>query len=185
MPDRINSLLLVSSLAPFDDDRAFNGMLTTNWLLFQCARYTPVLLTIPISVMGAIASWNAEWRLNGLAGQLCDADQRILRMDDLRRVMLADMTESIRNGVGAAEHEVRLLSRDWGFDLNAIRTPVTIVHGDSDLIAPLTMATILTERLPNSRLIIRREEGHFLLFRHWRAIIRMAQSPAPAARLCA
>jgi pimeloyl-ACP methyl ester carboxylesterase len=177
MPDRVRSLLLASSLAPLDDERHYAGMVTTNWLLFQCAKYAPGLVCVPVGILGVVASWNAAWRLDGLAESLSEQDREMLESGALRELMLADTAESLRQGYGAAEREVTLLSRDWGFSLADVHVPVAILHGEKDAITPAPMGRTLAERLPRSRLIMRREAGHFLLFRHWRAAVRMVLAP--------
>jgi len=177
LPERVRSVVLTCSIAPLDDPRNFKGMATSNWLLFQCAKHAPFLLSLPVGMLAAVASWNGAWRLDGMKATLGKEDCALLEIDALREVMLADMTAALCQGYGAARREVFLLGRDWGFDLADVRPPVTILHGDDDPITPPSMARSLAERLPCSRLVLRRGEGHFLLFRHWRAVLRMALNP--------
>jgi pimeloyl-ACP methyl ester carboxylesterase len=164
--------MLVSSMGPLDDAGALRGMIFSNRALFECARRTPFLLSLPVSAMAAIATWNPAWRLSGLAPQLCAADQVMLADGRLRALLEADVGEALRDP-GATRHELALLAKSWGLALDAIRVPVVIVHGDADHITPLAMADSLAMRVPGSIRLVRCGEGHFLIFRHWRGVLRL------------
>jgi pimeloyl-ACP methyl ester carboxylesterase len=179
LSERVRNLVLISSISMLDDERVFEGMWPSNAWVLRCARHAPYLLRLPVSLLGAIASWSPAWRLDELAGHLCPSDQAALADPRLRELMLADTREALRMGPAAVERELALIARDWRFDLGQIRTPVTLIHGDDDAITPPPMGTLLAQRLRNCRFIRRRGEGHFLMFTHWKAIIRLATRPAP------
>jgi pimeloyl-ACP methyl ester carboxylesterase len=178
LPERVNSLVLASSVAPLKNGKLLDEMLLTNRLLLRVARDAPFLLGAPITLMGYLLSWAPEHRLDGLSEQLCPRDQELLKRDSLREIMLADMDEAIRQGYEAGQQELNLIAQPWGFSLEEIHTPATVIHGQEDAIIPPAMGRSLAAKLPHSTLIEREEEGHFLLFEHWRAVVRMALGQA-------
>jgi pimeloyl-ACP methyl ester carboxylesterase len=54
-------------------------------------------------------------------------------------------------------------SKPWGFDLAQIAAPVTVWHGDLDLMVPFAHGQWLVRRLPNARARLRTGEGHISL----------------------
>jgi len=52
------------------------------------------------------------------------------------------------------------LYRDWGFDLGAIRVPVTVWHGDDDRMVPMPHGEWLAAHVPGARTELRPGEGH-------------------------
>ncbi|MDP9145351.1 MAG: alpha/beta hydrolase, partial [Actinomycetota bacterium] len=65
-------------------------------------------------------------------------------------------------GTGSAGRVDDLLAsvRPWGFDLETIRTPVLLVHGDADRVVPITHARWLSAHVPNAHLVERPGDGH-------------------------
>lgn len=172
MPERVTAVAVVGSLAPLDDDSLLCDMLPGYRQLFLCAKHTPYALPLPVGLYGLISCYLPRWRLRALADELCEDDRKLLLEPQRYEQMLADLHESLRQGFDAVRHELQLLSQPWGFDLDAIRAPVSVIHGDQDRIVPAAMGRRLAAHIPGSRLTIRANEGHFLLFRHHRAILR-------------
>ncbi|RII94366.1 alpha/beta hydrolase, partial [Clavibacter californiensis] len=63
-------------------------------------------------------------------------------------------------GPGGMVDDDLALVADWGVDLAAVRTPVILLHGDADRIAPVAHARWLADRVPGAELVIRPGDGH-------------------------
>ncbi|WP_244444027.1 alpha/beta fold hydrolase [Clavibacter michiganensis] len=63
-------------------------------------------------------------------------------------------------GIGGMVDDDLALVADWGVDLAAVRTPVILLHGDADRIAPVAHARWLADRVPSAQLVIRPDDGH-------------------------
>jgi pimeloyl-ACP methyl ester carboxylesterase len=50
--------------------------------------------------------------------------------------------------------------RPWGFELDRVRAPVLLVHGDADRIVPATHSRWLAVQLPSAELRLRAGDGH-------------------------
>jgi pimeloyl-ACP methyl ester carboxylesterase len=49
----------------------------------------------------------------------------------------------------------------WGFDVTTVEQPVDIWHGDADRNVPVAHAHVLANLLPNARVRILADDGHF------------------------
>ena len=63
-------------------------------------------------------------------------------------------------GPGGMVDDDLALVADWGVDLQAVRAPVILLHGDADRIAPVAHARWLADRVPGAELVIRPGDGH-------------------------
>jgi pimeloyl-ACP methyl ester carboxylesterase len=54
--------------------------------------------------------------------------------------------------------------KDWGFDLSAITTPVSIWQGQQDRMVPFTHGQWLAAHVPAARLHLHPDQGHLSLF---------------------
>ena len=54
--------------------------------------------------------------------------------------------EAFRTGTGGVVAEQRLLARDWGFAIDAVKAPVWLWHGEEDGASPVAMAHWLAGR---------------------------------------
>lgn len=62
------------------------------------------------------------------------------------------------------DSEAELVS--WGFDLNAIRTPVLLWHGHQDRFVPVGHGQWLTDHIPGVEAHLSHEDGHLTLTAH-------------------
>jgi pimeloyl-ACP methyl ester carboxylesterase len=89
---------------------------------------------------------------------------------DCDRAYADGRVESFRGGARWLALELALLSRPWGFDLDAIRAPVTLWYGERDGVTPPSIGRDFERALPNAALRVV-DGGHQLLFSRWREIL--------------
>ena len=63
---------------------------------------------------------------------------------------------------GRLDDDTALFS-PWGFDLETIKVPVTLWHGEEDRFIPLSHGEWLATHLPNVKARIRPRDGHLSL----------------------
>ena len=87
-------------------------------------------------------------------------------MQRLRRNATADVIRTSRLiESGLYDQTWSRSEYDLGPQLRTLDVPTLIVHGDHDFI-PVEVAEYVHEQLPNSRLVIVKECGHFAYFEH-------------------
>jgi pimeloyl-ACP methyl ester carboxylesterase len=99
------------------------------------------------------------------------ADDVLMDLLEVRETCVVSENEAFRPGLLGFAWDARLLTRPWGFQLEAIRTPVSLWHGTSDNMTPLPMARWIASRLPDCRTTFCEGEAHLLIFSHWQEIL--------------
>lgn len=172
LPDRVRVVAIVSGLASLGGRRGADGMQRDAELLLRLAGLSPVVMRVPLTFMCAGATHNPALLMRMLYRDAPACDRRILAEPDIQRMFTAAYREAARGGAGPLAHELSLLARPWGFDLEEIRQPVAVYHGDADRLVPLSMGRRLADRLPCSTLEVFRDEGHQLIWPRWEMVLR-------------
>jgi pimeloyl-ACP methyl ester carboxylesterase len=163
IPEKLSAVTVVGGLAPLDQPETLRAMHWDARLAFELARRSYILLWLAYGVTmgGAIRmlpSVGYQWqRLSGSA-----ADRAALARERVKRIMLAALRESVRQGVRGPLWDVVLYAQAWGFRLEDIGIPVTLWHGMADRLVPLAHARVVASALPHARLHVV-EGGHFSL----------------------
>lgn len=74
--------------------------------------------------------------------------------------------ESYRQGINAVVQEWKLYVSDWQMDLSTIYAPTNLWYGSSDKMAPTHRGNYYKKELPNAKLNVIDNEGHFSLIRN-------------------
>jgi pimeloyl-ACP methyl ester carboxylesterase len=84
-----------------------------------------------------------------------------------QRVFLDAIRESVRQGPEAFAWEAIDIWLPWGFRLTDIATEVSVWHGAQDPIVERRHVDFIAQTLPNGRLTVWDDSGHFGIARHW------------------
>jgi pimeloyl-ACP methyl ester carboxylesterase len=74
--------------------------------------------------------------------------------------------ESYKQGIDAVVQEWKLYVSDWNMDLHSIHFPINLWYGSADKMAPIFRGNYYKHQLPNARLKVIDNEGHFSLIRN-------------------
>lgn len=74
---------------------------------------------------------------------------------------------------GAADDDVAFVT-DWGFPVEAIDSPVRIVHGRLDRVIPVSHAASLAHLLPHATVTVHDDDGHVSVLEHLDQHVRAA-----------
>lgn len=160
MPDRV-SAAVVSALSP--------------WTPLHRGRGTQLRYRVPLRAMvqapRAIAWFGDRFaalmrRRPGLGVRAmeigaCEADRRLLAEPMGREALAESFLGAMRGGCAPMIEDYLVCCRDWGFDPAEARGTVSIWHGLRDKLVPVEAARALASRLPDARLNIDPDEGHF------------------------
>jgi pimeloyl-ACP methyl ester carboxylesterase len=153
-PERVTAVAISCGLGPLDRPGAFEGMYASNVREFACAAEDPSRLE------GLLAAGN-------LAADLPAEELTALgAIPGLGEALGPGFADALRQGwLGMVADEVAFV-RPWGFGLPEIKAPVTLWHGDQDLLVPFHHAEYLAERIPDSVVHRCRGDGHIAMYRH-------------------
>jgi pimeloyl-ACP methyl ester carboxylesterase len=171
LPERVEAVGLVSSPAPLagTTERGYLRRMDRNAV--RAAGRAPWVIRLALWHWGRPQRRDAERFFEESVADMCAADQAILAEPALRDQMIANSAELYRQGGRGMYDEALVLARPWGFDLEEIRVPVFVWHGELDDTVPLGMADYLARAIPAVKVSIHRDEGHHLLYRRWPEIL--------------
>ena len=93
-------------------------------------------------------------------------DQEIMADPSWQRVDRANTVEALRQGAEGWADETLALTGEWDFEPVDVQTSVTWWHGADDANVALSAAERVLAQLPNARLHVWHNEGHFGAIRH-------------------
>jgi len=164
LPQRLRSVLLVCSMGPTDSPEATKGMVPLNRWLLAFARNAPWLVQRAAGFcLRTLWGTGDQVIPEQIEACLPPRDQQTLSDPELRRLLTESSREGLRPGVDGAAWDGFLFSRPWGFDLQPIRTPVYLWHGEKDVVVPASMGHFLATHIPGCIAEFDPEDGHFSL----------------------
>ena len=167
-PDRVGAVALCGAIVPLGEKGALDGTGGPMKPVFVVARRAPFLVR----------------PLLGLAGNPDKAAERALK--DLppkdaaameRPELLALHRQTTKEAMGypdAFAHEVKLVTRPWGFALADVRAPVALWVGSEDKTHPPAMSEKLAARLPQAEVHVVEGAATFGLLEAYPDALRFA-----------
>jgi pimeloyl-ACP methyl ester carboxylesterase len=98
-----------------------------------------------------------------LLGSSSDADRTVLT-PELLTYAHAQLQDGLSQGADGYIDDSISDIRPWGFDLNSIKVPVQLWHGQDDRSVPLSHAKWLAAHVPGAEIHLEPGEGHISLF---------------------
>ncbi len=172
LPERVSAAAPICGAGPCETPHGSDGMDFLSKMGFQYGRY------IPWTLWRTVVWLAYRKKLHPTAGTLTrkksrrpPADEEQMDFLEVRETCIASEQEGFRPGLDGFAWDARLITRPWEFHLEEIRVPVLLWHGTADNITPVCMAEHVAARLPNCRITLCRDEGHLLIFPHWKEIL--------------
>jgi pimeloyl-ACP methyl ester carboxylesterase len=178
LSNRLRRAVIISGVGPTEVETETQKLCRKRQMAVKLARIAPWLLRPAIWLLQNPRRGPERYFLNTFA-ESSPPDQAILRQPEIKAILIPNWLEGVCQGVRGFAWEGVIFSHPWGFPLEEISVPVSIWHGDTDASIPLSMAEHIAKRIPNSRLHVIANEGHFLIFKYWREILLdILQEPA-------
>jgi len=166
--DCVTTVCLVASVIPgdwADMRREINRM---DRVFLRLSTASPRVASLAFRSMGAMAR-HAPRAFGRLSRPSLDAPSRDVVQNASVGEYSGPIAEGLRNAHGVLD-DYRILNSPWGFDLDEIRTRVTIWQGDSDGLVPPAWGERLAEWISSGDLRICPGEGHFMSLGRYRTI---------------
>jgi pimeloyl-ACP methyl ester carboxylesterase len=176
MPGRVRSLTLIAPLgaAAWPTD----GMAPGERMSLRVAGHAPDFGGWFLGRLAALARSNPGLFLRIAASELPGSDRRAIGHPGVRDAFVANYTEAFRRGSQGVAQDLRVLTRPWGFRLDAIKVPTSIHHGDADNTVPLQHGRRYAAAIPGAQLHVHPGHGHFSITGGTREILAPLAGPA-------
>jgi pimeloyl-ACP methyl ester carboxylesterase len=170
IPKRLTNVGIVVGLSPIYAKEALDGVFWLSrigWMNF--ARF-PALRVFSCTLQMLQSRYRFSQRLYryvlGRADRAFSSDPKhALRMQN-------NVREGFRQGIRAAELDLRLYTTPWRFDIRKIRVPVYLWYGENDTNVSVNMGKYYEKQIANSTLTIYPGEGHFVAVSHAEEILK-------------
>lgn len=170
IPERLTAAGIVSGVGPTDGPDGTRGMSRERRLGVIVARHV-AWLTRPLLWRVSNPQRSGERYFENIAAQSSVRDRAILARPEIRAMLIRNWSEANRHGVRGYAWETVIFSRPWGFRLEDIAMDVNLWHGEEDASMPIAVGQYMARTIPTCHATFIHDEGHFLLFDHWREIL--------------
>ena len=182
LPDRIRAAGIVSGVGPLADPGSEDGMVIFNRLIVRLARRSHHLVYPLFAVSGFIFRRWPEMALRAASGQMPIADVAIMDRPAVKSAYVESYRHASSTSARTAAQDFSLFTRDWGFRLEDITTPVHVWHGDDDQNVPISHGRLQAQRIPGARMHDCPGEGHLLILDRLEEILRtVTQADSPTS----
>jgi pimeloyl-ACP methyl ester carboxylesterase len=163
IPERIQSLTLIASLAPQ------NGPWTRTHRLLL--RRTPALTHAGFRLLGVYRNRFPHRFARRSLQALHPKDQDLLNGLDFYPTLLEVQAEAFAQGTAHLVRDLQLYEGAWGFDPAEIQVPTRVYVGGDDVQVPAACSHWLAQRIPNAQLTVYPGEAHYIPFTHAEEIL--------------
>ncbi|MEU1623218.1 alpha/beta fold hydrolase [Streptomyces sp. NPDC005722] len=180
LADRVRSLLLIAPLGP--PAWPTRGMAAGQRASLQIARCAPAFGGWFMGRLATLARREPVLFVRLATSEMPVSDRLALAQPDEREAFVTNYREAFHHGSRGVAQDLRVLTRPWGFDLESIRVPTLIHHGDADTTVPLQHGRRFAAAIPGARLHVHPGEGHFsILTAPEQMLAALAAPPLPPA----
>lgn len=171
IPHRLKSNAMVSRGLPPSSSEDFNKMVPLYRMNNRIAKYAPKILPFltSISMKGILSDPDGFYRQ--LDNHVCRTDLDIMQQENYKKTFSSSIKEAFRQGGKANAAEVIQLMHDWQFDIRDITLPIDIWHGSEDRQVPCVLGERAAELMTNTRLFIKPDQGHYMIFSNFSEIL--------------
>jgi pimeloyl-ACP methyl ester carboxylesterase len=160
IPERLNSIGIVSSIAPLDIPGITAAMGPGKYFFLNAVRM-PWVVHLQFKILKYGLRKKPAQIFRQVKATFPPPDQTAFDLEHVKQAFLQSMQEMMRRGTRGMVYEAGLLARPWGFSPADIDEPIQYWYGGQDTNAPPHMGKYLSETIPNVHIHYEHEEGHF------------------------
>ncbi|MGZ5850072.1 MAG: alpha/beta fold hydrolase [Methyloceanibacter sp.] len=182
MRDRVALLALVSPVGPIAECRKQVRMSRMHRLIFTRMGRSPQACATFFWSLRGMVRWAPGVAYRALQQRVTRSDQGVLGRPEVKANLQAAIREGLRPGIKGALQDLRLFCSPWGLSLAEIDVPSVMWQGSDDTIVPPSAAYHLAAQLPNCRLDVIQQAGHYWGFANFARVldaVKAALRPVP------
>lgn len=165
-PNSVKKVAIISGFTPFNSDSK-KYLSKEVKIMLNLAKSLPFLLKILLKKQSKQLAKTPQKALQGFLKIMSEPDQKVLEDKSIMKLIENMFVEAFRNGSQGVAYEIsKILVRDWNFELNEIKVPVTFWQGKKDNNVPYKWAELMKNEIQNAKLNSFSDEGHLIIFQH-------------------
>jgi pimeloyl-ACP methyl ester carboxylesterase len=162
--DRITRAVVVAGALPLTDDQTLGELNQMDRRLTKQAQHRSWAARLTLTAMAQMAKHAPAMWTKTLTKDLPDAEAKTVR--GLSDPGLAASAAAGLSSTRGMVEEYLAWARPWGFDATDIQVPTTIWQGAADTLVPKHWGETLAQQIPDARLSLHENEGHFVAYSH-------------------
>lgn len=178
MKDRVQQVALISPVGLVSDVR-LGSMSGLHHFIFSYLGNSQFAARAYFHSVRSMITWFPLSAEHIVSQYATETDRAILDQYGLRHSLGTIMCEGLMRSVEGAVQDLRLYCGPWHLPLHQLETPVSIWQGSEDTIVPPESAYLLAEALPNCRLEVIEDMGHYWLFGSFERILDRIRTKPP------
>ena len=172
LPEMVEHLCLISSVAPMRKSTDTKHLLPVNRMIIQLARSNPVAARSFLKLSMQVALKKPDAYFDLITNSIPDLDKEVLNNTRLKLLLLTAFKETTRQGVDHLIEELMYLSTQWRVDSEKISCLISIWHGKEDRHAPFPLMQNFSRSLKQCAQTNWMDgAGHYMIFHHWDTIM--------------
>ena len=164
MRDRVTLLALISPVGPVADCADRIKMSSMHELIFLRLGRSSALCRAFFRTVRFLLRTAPNFARGLLRRRVPVTDRRVFDRPEVIANLQAAVREGLRQGVDGAVQDLRLFTRSWDLPVAELDVPAVLWQGSEDPIVPPEAAYELARTLPNCRLEVIEEAGHYWIF---------------------
>lgn len=163
MPERVLSAGVACGAPPLREVGTQELMWTYRLALWT-QRRIPLLLAPGLAVAAQVLRLPHDAPpMRAYIKGLGERDQRAMTDPALFRILMESGREGLNSSARGVTTDGNIYSSDWGIDLARVQFPIRYWHGRLDKNIPLALVERFVQMMPNARLSVMDEDGHYSL----------------------
>ncbi len=172
LPDRVSSAAIVNGIAPLDRDGALVGLGRTEREALRLTHRAAWLAKPMFALLAEFVRRRPGVARRMIETSLPPRDRAEFEARGTAEESLAYLREAFRQGSRGVVLDYRLFTYPWGFDLEEIRVPVHVFHGEQDRTIPVHHADEFARRIPGATRTVWTGGGHMAVVEHGEELLR-------------
>jgi pimeloyl-ACP methyl ester carboxylesterase len=176
MPERILLLALIGTVGPIAECKNKIRMSKLHRLIFTRMGRAPTACATFFWSLRNLVRYAPGAAYGILQRRVTASDRSVLLRSEVKANLQAAIREGLRTGIAGALQDLRLFSGIWDLPLVDIDVPAVMWQGSDDTIVPPDAAYYLARALPNCRLDVIQQAGHYWVFGGFDGVLDTVQA---------
>jgi pimeloyl-ACP methyl ester carboxylesterase/DNA-binding CsgD family transcriptional regulator len=182
LPQRVISVHVVGATPPIERMEDLKAYSPQFRMAMMVARYSPSLFPPLMRFVLRSIRGNVYAYLEGIMRNMTERDRVVFEDATLRENYILGLLAGTKHGTQYLVSEGLLGVHGWSARELQISVPIDFYHGDADWHIAIDAARRLAEQIPGARLHVIPDAGHFLIYSHWRELLKGIREGAVQAK---